>query len=190
MLTLNIIYFTIALILLMLVFLVSSLWQKQHQIYLVQLRELFKILQQHRGLAQGILKGHLQLEERLVHTNHEVNLQIAQIKVAAEQVRLDLTKQSRWESIIEHWFRFSTSQQDISAENSLQQHNKLVLNTLYLIDDIASQFHLHKLVNDNKDSIRHIWLELLFSVENLGQLRALGTGIAAAKNASHVEAIS
>lgn len=200
MLSVNTIYLSIALIILILVFLVSYLWQKQHQKYLhrqqsiginliLQLRTLFRVLQQHRGLSQGILKGATELVQDRDDVQAEIDKQISAFAFIAQQQQFDLSKHSRWESILEHWQRFSHTEQEISAENSLQQHNKLVLNTLNFIDDIASHYHLHKLVNNNNESIRHIWLELLFSVENLGQIRALGTGIAALNHATPEEAI-
>lgn len=198
MLSTQIIYLMIASTLLVLLFLTAYIWQKhqtKHEAKLqaigikaiFQLRELFSLLQQHRGLSNGLYKGDITLKDSQKETAFTVDEHINTMQKTRFNNKPLWELQPRFESITEHWQRFSTSTTAITASNNLEQHNKLVLNTLYLIDDIAEQFHLHKLVDDKQESIRHLWLELLFTVENIGQIRALGTGVAAAKLCSHVE---
>ena len=48
---------------------------------------------------------------------------------------------------------------------------------------------INQLNNDNSESIQFLWQELLFTAESIAQIRALGTGIAAAKVCTRAERI-
>jgi hypothetical protein len=69
------------------------------------------------------------------------------------------------------------------ADKNFKQHNILIANLLYLIDDIADVHHLSKITGDAMDTD---WRYLLSVAEYIGQARALGTGVAARGECSGV----
>jgi len=168
---------------------------KQQQItgfqVLTQLRRLLTSVQQHRGLSNGLLNGDLNLASRLSQHTALVNDIINCINQNYKTAVLDEKSQplSRWQSITEHWPRLAQNTRKLTPENSLQQHNKLILNILYFIDDISEQHQIYKIADMQGESMHHDWLELLFTAESIGQIRAIGTGVAAGKECTSVERI-
>jgi hypothetical protein len=176
-----------------------------------RLRELLSHVQQHRGISNALLNGDVSLTSRLTPLTLKVSKSIDGINKEFKVGDVDeqLQPLPRWESITEHWSRLSIKTAQLSAKtdlsvktdrpttktnqltsaNNLQQHNKLILNILYLIDDVAEQHQIYKIVDAQGEAMRHMWLELLFTAENIGQIRAIGTGVAAANTCTSVERI-
>lgn len=158
---------------------------------LVQLRKLLTNVQQHRGLSNGLLNGDINLASRLSQQASQVDDNINYLNQHYQQAISDKTLQplSRWQAITEHWSRLSHNTHKHTPGNSMQQHNKLILNILYFIDDITELHQIYKIADMQSESMRHDWLDLLFTAENIGQIRAIGTGVAAARKCTSVERI-
>ena len=175
-------------------FLLLQMQQQQHKRRQLQLDGLIKLniirklltrMQQHRGLSNGILHGEADLKARL----DTVTEQISQLNIEIIDMYPDLLENERWQAMTDHWQRLSIDYFNLNIRNNLEQHNKLVLNLLYLINDVAFDNKLHQLNNENSESIQFLWQELLFTAESIAQIRALGTGIAAAKVCTRAERI-
>lgn len=159
-----------------------------------QLRELLMRVQQHRGISHGLLNGDLELKSRLLTLKSHINQHIAEFEKNNPH-----TQPERWNSITEHWAKLSvysdkqlsTYSDSLTASNNLQQHNKLILNLLYYIEDTSKQYQLFKQQQIFKQHkpVESAWLQLLFTAESIGQIRAIGTGVAASKTCSSVERI-
>lgn len=150
-----------------------------------QLRCLLTQIQLHRGLSNGYLSGQKKLFSRIAAISTDINTITAQINQSTPA----LTQLSRWGAISEHWQRLSKKSLSLPSTNNLQQHNKLVLNILYLIDDVAEHYQLHKVLDKNNQSVQYLWLELLFTAESIGQIRAIGAGVAAQGQCSSAQRI-
>lgn len=153
--------------------------------WLQSLRVLLSHIQQHRGLSTGYLNGSHELMGQI----HEVQGAISRdIKTVAA---LDdwMEHNSRWESITQHWARLSGRFQNNDVDNNLTQHNKLIQNMLYLIDDMAHDHDLLLLKSYNEKPLHFAWRDLLTAAECIGQARAIGTGVVAAKHCDTVSRI-
>ena len=138
--------------------------------YLKCLRTLLTHIQQHRGLTNGFLSGNLAAET-------DIGLLEAKIKMEINDVRgIDkwINQNSKWESILDHWARLNEDFKRVDAESNLKQHNLLIANLLYLIDDLAYAHHLGKLGLVGATDTD--WRNLLSIAEFVGQARALGMG--------------
>ena len=153
--------------------------------WLHEFRLLLTVIQQHRGLSNGYLCGDHALLDRITPLQVNINQQNRQLITACSW----LQNNPNWQGIDSHWQRLSAGFKQLSSENNLEQHNKLITNLLYLIDDCAEQHRLYEIKDDQQRSIRYLWQELLVTAENIGQARALGTGVAASGSCSSVERI-
>ncbi|NQZ49748.1 MAG: hypothetical protein HRT95_06025 [Moritella sp.] len=149
------------------------------------IRKLLTHVQQHRGLSNGVLHGEENLKPRLKGVTDSIET----IQQDISDNYPDLLDNERWQAMLDHWQRLAVDCINLHVRNNLEQHNKLVLNLLYLINDIAFDHKLHQLSNSNSESIQFLWQELLFTAESIAQIRALGTGIAAAKICTRAERI-
>jgi len=153
---------------------------KQGILYLKNLRTLLMHIQQHRGLTNGYLSGNLQAEAEIERLEVLLKKEIADVEKVGDWI----TNNSKWESILDHWSRLNASYKKAEQESNLKQHNYLIANLLYLIDDLAYAHHLGKL--GLVDATDTDWRNLLFIAEYIGQARALGVGAVSRGNCSSV----
>lgn len=148
------------------------------------LRSLIGHLQQHRGASNGYLCG----ATRMAGEVERLRGKIAQDIGTCDQFTDVLRHQARWESFCEHWARLGTQVMKLPVANNLQQHNLLIANLLYLLEDLAETRELSDPAIMGR-TLPYVWRELLQTAEWVGQARALGTGMAAAGASTSAERI-
>ena len=140
-------------------------------VYLKKLRIFLMYIQQHRGLTNSFFHGNSALANDIEQLEHRIGETIADI----QHVNGWIQQNAKWESLVDHWQRIKVYFKNANVEINLKQHNNLIANLLYLIDDLAYAHHLEKLgVIDSNAK----WRKLLFIAEYVGQARALGVGVA------------
>ncbi len=171
-----------------LVFLMASLSRKKRQAtllftqgieYIKLLRGLLTFVQQHRGLTTGFINGNFGAKPEI----ENIALKIKRVMIELDQAGDWIRGNVKWSSLVDHWTRLGLSYLQGDADNNFKQHNILIANLLYLIDDVADAHHLSKITGDAMDTD---WRYLLSIAEYIGQARALGTGVAAKGECSSV----
>jgi hypothetical protein len=171
-----------------LVFLMVSLSHKKRQAallfaqgieYMRLLRSLLTFVQQHRGLTTGFINGSRNVKLDIENAAIGINKIIFELDEAGDWMRSNI----KWLSLVDHWARLSGIYLHGDADKNFKQHNILIANLLYLIDDVADVHHLSKITGDAMDTD---WRYLLSIAEYIGQARALGTGVAAKGECSSV----
>lgn len=143
---------------------------------LALLRVLIGGLQRHRGLSNGVLCGDPGLSQELAATRQLLD---EQIRTAAG---FSGSHGDAWNGLIDHWSRLREGR-CADAANSLAQHHLIIRNSMFLMEDVASEIDL----SEGRADLRYlpcIWREVVQAAEWAGQARALGTGIAAAGKSS------
>ncbi|HTF98426.1 MAG TPA: nitrate- and nitrite sensing domain-containing protein [Cellvibrio sp.] len=171
-----------------LVFLMVSLRRKKHQEnvlfrrgieYIKLLRSLLTYVQQHRGLTTGFIHGNHSAKPDIEVLNTRIKHVMEDVEAAGEW----MIENVKWSSLTDHWTRLGMGYLQGDADKNFKQHNILIANLLYLIDDVADAHHLSKLSGDTMDTD---WRYLLSIAEYIGQARALGTGVATKGECSNV----
>jgi len=148
--------------------------------YLKHLRVLLKYIQQHRGLATSFLSGNTQLNEDIQNLGDLVTAEMLNLQAIEGWINTN----ARWDNIADHWQRIRSTCKNLTPEANLKQHNTLIANLLYLIDDLAYTHHLNKIgLIDATDTN---WRNLLSITEYIGQARALGMGIVSKGNCTNL----
>lgn len=145
--------------------------QAQGVMWLQAMRMLITHIQRHRGLSSGVLSGDRSLQVKLEEARLQVSRDFEQIGGVGEWVK----HHEGWHSITQHWARLAGNYLQLSVGRNLDQHNRLIKNILVFVDEIAIAHHLH--VTSNLRA--NIWRDLLTLAEYIGQVRALGTALAA-----------
>ncbi len=153
--------------------------------WLFSLRVLLANVQKHRGLSTGYLNGGGHLERDIASLQQLVSRDIASIANVDEVIE----ENSRWQGITQHWARLAGNYKTTGVENNLSQHNHLIKNILYLIDDLAQDCELLLLKSASNRPLHLYWRELLAAAEHIGQARAIGTGVSAAAHCDSVSRI-
>ncbi|MCE3251420.1 MAG: hypothetical protein K0Q67_430 [Cellvibrio sp.] len=171
-----------------LVFLIVSLSHKKRQAtrlfmqgieYIKLLRSLLTVVQQHRGLTTGFINGNLGAKADIESLAIKIKRIIGEVDEAGDWMHGNV----KWSSLVDHWTRLGLAYLHGDADKNFKQHNILIANLLYLIDDVADVHHLSKITGDAMDTD---WRYLLSIAEYIGQARALGTGVAAKGECSSV----
>lgn len=136
-------------------------------------RVLLYLLQKHRGLSSTYISGQHTLKSSISSVQLEANKTIEDIV----QTNNSILTNELWLSVYEHWQRLSQNYAKNTIENNVLQHNSMIQNLLYLVDDIAVSHQLTRLKLKNVDNIRLIWKEWLSAIECIGQARAMGSAI-------------
>jgi hypothetical protein len=158
-----------------------GLWQKRQHMQsniaqLTLLRALIAGFQRHRGLSNGVLCGDTSLSHDLSTTRQALDQHIAHAQ------NLNSTHKEAWRGVIDHWSRMREGRAS-DAANNLAQHHLIIRNSIFLMEDIASEVDL----SEGRPELSYlpcIWQHVMQAAEWSGQARALGTGIAAAGQSS------
>jgi len=149
-------------------------------LYLKNLRTLLMCIQQHRGLTNSFLSGNAAVANEIQKLESLIDGEIKNLKAIDGWIQ----QNAKWDNIVDHWSRMGASYVKLDAEANLKQHNNLIANLLYLIDDLAYAHHLGKL--GLVDATDTDWRNLLFIAEYIGQARALGMGAVSKGHCSSV----
>lgn len=157
--------------------------QQQGLVYIGEIKQLITFVQQHRGLMSAWLNG-----DTSVHTK------LAQLKQKIAQTHKGLavspvSKNDRLAGFNDHWQRLLQLNNKPSVANSFDQHTKMIRNLAYLLEDTAESNYLTADHLEVLPNIGFVWRELVLATENIGQSRALGTGVAAQHFCSSVDKI-
>ena len=147
--------------------------------YIRSLRCFLTLIQQHRGLTTGYINGNRIVAPDIEILHVRINRIVEEIAQQGSWVR----EKTKWSSMVDHWERLAIGYLHENADNNFKQHNIFIANLLYLIEDVADAHHLTRMGGAPLDTD---WRYLLSIAEYIGQVRALGTGVAARGECSSV----
>ena len=151
--------------------------------YIIQLKPLISLVQQHRGLTSAWLNGDENVKPKLVNLQNEIKQVIHLLN------KTDLQANERWMSFYDHWQRMLEFKIKPSVSNSFDQHCSLIKNLSYLLEDTSETYFLTSEHHKGFPNIGYTWRELIVLTENIGQARAIGTGVSVQKHCSSVDKI-
>ncbi|MEM8962936.1 MAG: methyl-accepting chemotaxis protein [Acidobacteriota bacterium] len=148
--------------------------------YLIDLRQFFQHVPQHRGTAAGVIGGDTTQRASLQRLAATVNNDLVTLaEIDAELgARLDTTE--RFEQLRNDWKDLEPRATSLSGPESFARHTTLIADTMALMRHIANT---GKLVSDPDVDSSHLITAIVERIpdvaENMGVLRGLGNGIAA-----------
>lgn len=143
---------------------------------LANLREMLAAMQKHRGLSSGYLNGSTGLIGEINAIQSGIDHKLNELNALSEW----FADNQAWENIETHWSRLAEKFKMSEVENNLLQHNNLIQNVLYLMDDMAREHDLLLIKDDKNRAMYVLWRDLLATAEYIGQARAVGTAVSAA----------
>jgi methyl-accepting chemotaxis protein len=143
------------------------------------LSSLVKATQEHRGLSSGVLGGNAGMKEALATKTAEVQSHADRLEQALPQV---LAGSQGWQTVRADWGRIRSEGLGLEQAVNFSRHTELIDRMLNLMADIADEYRLT--VDPDIDS-HYLMLSALdrlpAALEQMGQLRAIGTGVLARK---------
>lgn len=146
---------------------------------LVALRALLAGFQRHRGLSNGLYAGDRSLRADVAATRKQVERHIHETGTLMPET-------AAWRPIVGQWQALTRDEAvdaAVDAAQNLNRHHRLIRHTLFLMEDIATRVDLQQ-GRAELAYLNCIWREVLQTAEWVGQARALGTGVAAARGST------
>lgn len=148
-----------------------------------EIKRLITLVQKHRGLTLAWLNGDTSVDDQLTQLKKNIN------SLNNFVLHTNISHNDRWISYYDHWQRLLTTKLGQSILNSYDQHCLMVKNLSYLLEDTAEHHMLTADYIQNMPNIGYAWRELIITVENIGQSRAIGTAVTSKKHCSSVDKI-
>lgn len=148
--------------------------------YAIQVSTLLELIPQHRGMTNGLLQGEEHFRARIAAMQPALEKALADADAADRRWGAELRLHEPWQQIRSRWSKLHGNAQQLSAEDSWQQHTALIDDYLELIFRITVNSTLY---TESDPATRHL-IEVNFHylpklIEALGQLRGSGTGMIA-----------
>ena len=146
---------------------------------LVALNKLIQYSQTMRGLSTGMLNGNETLTARRPAMRDKLNAAIQTLDGELARAQASANLQKHWDDLKQRWTALDTQvvNRAINAVQSTQQHTDLITSELQLGEELLDEFGLS--LEPNADAyamMRATMMDMPVLAENMGIMRALGTG--------------
>jgi len=156
--------------------------------YNQQLRNLLEDLQQQRGMVNGYLKGDTSFKEKIILKAAKIENDIRTIDAVDQQLGVSLQTSQKWRNLKEKWQLLKGKALNLLPQKSFEQHTALIAELLSLMAHVGDTSNLIlDPVLDSYYLMNTVVVQLPSMIENTGQTRGLGAGIAAQQQISVAE---
>lgn len=146
------------------------------------LAKTIQLMQKHRGLSSGILGGINSFSLERAATEHDIDAAFSSFETSLPAGSKLLES---WKGISAEWKRIHAHGMQWSRLDNFSTHTQLIEKMLRYVTDIADEYYLTRDPSLDTFYLSHTANnELLGSLEQLGQIRALGSGILSEKELS------
>jgi methyl-accepting chemotaxis protein len=150
--------------------------------YLRPLSRLLQELQQHRGLAAASIRGDASFRERLASKTADIENAIKSMDVTDQRLDETLHVGKKWAALSATIRDFLAMSRSLSADQSFEQHTKLIEGVIRLIADVSDASNLT--LDPDLDTY-YLMSVAVFQgpelSELLAQSRSVGTAVAAGR---------
>ena len=148
--------------------------------YIEAVRQPVEYIQQHRGMTSAYLNGAEKFHDQILKKRKTVNIKLAQLTQLNDQVGEQLGVASLYTGLLKQWHSIEERSLSLSAAESINIHNKLIQAMLMLMQKVADNSNI---TLDPELDTHHIGIVLVSGLpnmlENMGQARAVASGVAA-----------
>jgi methyl-accepting chemotaxis protein len=148
--------------------------------YLQAARLPMQHIQQHRGMTAAFLNGATQFRPRIMSKRSDVDKYLAQLQATEDRLGEALKVKGTTSKLVQQWESIKANSLNQQTGVAIKSHSKLVADILALMVDIADNSGI---TLDPKLDTYYMGAALVSTLpnlmENMGQARAVGSGIAA-----------
>ena len=148
--------------------------------YLQAARMPLQHLQQHRGMTAAYLNGATQFKDRIMNKRRDVDKFLAALQQTENELGDALKTKGTTSNLMQQWESIKSNSMNQTATVAIKSHSKLVAEILALMVTVADN---SEITLDPKLDTYYMGAALVATLpnllENMGQARAVGSGIAA-----------
>lgn len=149
---------------------------------IIKLQSIVQTVQQHRGLSAVFLGGNESVKDKMKEKQAEIEGNITSLDEYLKSNNAVSSHTQQWNTLKEKWGKLKNDVGQLTGPESFNQHTKLIEEMLLLGSSIADSTNL-TLESDlvHNHLARIITNDLIYSTEYMGQARAVGSNVLAAK---------
>jgi PAS domain S-box-containing protein len=149
------------------------------------LKALLEDVQRHRGMVNGYLKGDTSFKEKIFLNESQIEDDIRAIDAVDRQLGVTLQTTEQWRVLKKNWQTLKGNALGIRDQESFDAHTALIKDILSLMAHVADTSNLIlDPVLDSYYLMDAVVNKLPYIIDTTGQVRGLGTGIAAQQRIS------
>lgn len=148
--------------------------------YIKMVRQPIEHIQQHRGMTAAYLNGAKGFYDRIIQKRAIVDEKLAELNEVNNKLGVQLSTGNVVNRLMQQWSRIKSSSLNMSSAEAIKVHSAMISDLLLLMGDVAdtSQITLDPTL-DSYYMGDAIVSGLPNMLENMGQARAVGSGVAA-----------
>ena len=148
--------------------------------YIKSVRQPIEYIQQHRGMMAAYLNGATEFHKRIMQGRSIIDSKLAELKVVDDKLGEELNTSNIIENLMQQWSNIKANAVNMTAAESIKVHSAMIDDMLALMGKVADTSEIT--LDPKLDS--YYMGEALVSalpnmLENMGQARAVGSGVAA-----------
>ncbi len=148
--------------------------------YIQTIRQPMEQVQQHRGMMVAFLNGSTEFRDRILQKQTTIDQKLAKLKAVDSTLGKQLGTENTVANMVQQWAYIKNNSMSRSAPETIKLHNELVAEMLNLIVKVADT---SEITLDSKLDSHYMGSALVSGlpnlIENMGQARAIGAGVAA-----------
>lgn len=148
--------------------------------YIAEIRSVYELIPQHRGLSQGILNGNDAARAKLSKVQNKLRGAFSQLREADAQYSSQFHTEGRASQAEQAWEALASNGLSLAPPESFKRHTAVIMSLYDMIQHIADRSGLSSDPDlSSALAVRAMVQDLLMVAEYSGRTRGLGTGIAA-----------
>ncbi len=148
--------------------------------YIKAVRQPIEHIQQHRGMTAAYLNGATEFHERIMQKRSIVDEKLAELKQVDDKLGAQLGTGGIMGDLLQQWNGIKTNAMNMSTAEAIKVHSALIADMLALMSQVADA---SEITLDPKLDSYYMGAALVSGLpnmlENMGQARAVGSGVAA-----------
>jgi len=148
--------------------------------YIKTVRQPLEHIQQHRGMTAAYLNGATEFHDRIMQKRGVVDAKLAELKEVDNKLGGLLSTGDTMDKLMQQWSSIKTNTLNMSSAESIKLHSAMIVDMLSLMSTVADASQIT--LDPELDSYYMgdaIVSGLPNMLENMGQARAVGSGVAA-----------
>lgn len=160
-----------------------TFYENEHQgaIYIKSVRQPIEHMQQHRGMTAAYLNGATEFKDRIMAKRQDVDRHLAALVNIDKTMGEQMKTQGKLDDVQQQWNALKANSLNMPAGQAIKAHSKMIGDLLSLMTYVADSSEIT--LDPHLDSyyLGAAFVSVLpHMLENMGQARAVASGIAAA----------
>ncbi len=148
--------------------------------YIKSVRQPIEHIQQHRGMTAAYLNGATEFKDRILQKRGVVDTKLAELEQIDKELGASLDTGSIISKLTQQWNDIKANSMNMSTADAIKAHSAMISDMLTLMSGVADA---SEITMDPKLDSYYMGAALVSNLpnmlENMGQARAVGSGVAA-----------